>query len=255
MVSTYNFSISKSKKCDIIYLPLGREVITLDTRTKIVNSSIKNFLNLGYEKTSLDLIASEVGIKKPSIYYHFKNKEELFTFSIEYILKMLIDRIPSFNYSEYSSKHMLENTLGSLLDFNIDLSMNIGNEYNKPVNLINLLHLGKIRFPNLTEKIDNYYNILQNNIENIILIGQRNGEIKSELNPKQLSTEIIAWYEGLFTLSSVYSSFNINNIRQSINNNIWINIASVELEKQHKSKNKFFKSKSHAKSISLGTKW
>lgn len=227
----------------------------MDTRTKIINSSIKNFLNLGYEKTSLELIASEVGIKKPSIYYHFKNKEELFSFSLEYILEAMKSKISNLNPAEASPRYMLEHILSSLMDFNIDLSMSIGVDYNKPINIVNLFHLSRERFPSLNKSIDDYYNILQHNIENIIMMGQKNGEVKPEINPKQLSTEIIAWYEGLFTLSSVYSSFNINNIRQSINNNIWINIASVEMDKQAKAKNKFFKPKTSTKSMSLGTKW
>ena len=37
-----------------------------------------HFANSGYDGTSLTIIASEVGIKKQSIYTHFANKDELF---------------------------------------------------------------------------------------------------------------------------------------------------------------------------------
>ncbi|MCM2677438.1 TetR/AcrR family transcriptional regulator [Shouchella plakortidis] len=35
-------------------------------------------MNKGYEETSLDDIVEEIGIKKQSIYSHFKNKEDIF---------------------------------------------------------------------------------------------------------------------------------------------------------------------------------
>lgn len=49
--------------------------------------ALKQFAMHGYEGTSLALIANEVGIKKPSIYAHFKNKEELFTQTLVYAVK------------------------------------------------------------------------------------------------------------------------------------------------------------------------
>lgn len=43
------------------------------------------FAKYGYEKTSLSLIAEESGVKKQTIYSHFKSKEDLFRAVAEYI--------------------------------------------------------------------------------------------------------------------------------------------------------------------------
>lgn len=48
------------------------------TINKIKKVALMNFIEKGYEGTSLADIANEVGIKKQSIYSHFKNKDELF---------------------------------------------------------------------------------------------------------------------------------------------------------------------------------
>ncbi|MFC7391900.1 TetR/AcrR family transcriptional regulator [Scopulibacillus cellulosilyticus] len=48
---------------------------TIDEIRKV---SLKLFASKGYEGTSLSEIASGVGIKKPSLYAHFKSKEDLF---------------------------------------------------------------------------------------------------------------------------------------------------------------------------------
>lgn len=50
----------------------------MTTSNQLKEVALKQFAIHGYEGATLALIADEVGIKKPSIYAHFKNKEELF---------------------------------------------------------------------------------------------------------------------------------------------------------------------------------
>jgi len=225
----------------------------LTTKNKIINSAIKNFLDLGYEKTSLSLIASEVGIKKPSIYYYFKNKEELFILSINHILDSMEKEILNSIKKVDSSKQMLENIFTCLIEFNSNLSLMVGNNYNKPINILNLFHLGHNRFPSLSERIDNYYNFLNDTIISIVRTGQKNNTIRRDLDEESLAIEIIAWLEGLFMLSTIYSSFNINTIRQNLYDNMWKMISTTAVPP--KAKKGFFKGKSIPKTISLGTKW
>lgn len=49
-----------------------------DTKNNIKKVALALFANDGYDATSMDKIASGVGIKKSSIYAFFKNKESLF---------------------------------------------------------------------------------------------------------------------------------------------------------------------------------
>jgi AcrR family transcriptional regulator len=48
------------------------------TAHKIMEVALRHFARSGYEGASLGDISAEVGIKKPSIYNHFKGKDELF---------------------------------------------------------------------------------------------------------------------------------------------------------------------------------
>ncbi len=54
------------------------------TRDKIVYNALVLFANNGYEATSVGDIADAVGIKAPSLYNHFKSKQEIFDTIIEY---------------------------------------------------------------------------------------------------------------------------------------------------------------------------
>lgn len=58
-------------------------MLTIDTKTKILKESIILFSNYGYEGTSLSLIAKRIGITKPSIYAHYKSKQEIFEACLE----------------------------------------------------------------------------------------------------------------------------------------------------------------------------
>ncbi|MGF9963125.1 TetR/AcrR family transcriptional regulator [Bacillus rhizoplanae] len=53
------------------------------TANRIKSVALSHFARYGYEGTSLANIAQDVGIKKPSIYAHFKGKEELYFICLE----------------------------------------------------------------------------------------------------------------------------------------------------------------------------
>ncbi|TCJ00995.1 TetR/AcrR family transcriptional regulator [Cytobacillus praedii] len=56
----------------------------------IVETAYKLFAENGFDKTSLAMIAKEVGISKPAIYYYFDSKEKLIDFLFEEICKEII---------------------------------------------------------------------------------------------------------------------------------------------------------------------
>ena len=51
---------------------------TMKTSDRILQSATECFAQNGFERTNLRDIASKVGIREPSIYRHFKSKEELY---------------------------------------------------------------------------------------------------------------------------------------------------------------------------------
>ncbi|CAM4060527.1 TetR/AcrR family transcriptional regulator [Bacillus paramycoides] len=57
----------------------------IQTSQNIVEASFKLMAEHGIEKISLSMIAKEVGISKPAIYYHFPSKEALVDFLFEEI--------------------------------------------------------------------------------------------------------------------------------------------------------------------------
>ncbi|MDY3007381.1 TetR/AcrR family transcriptional regulator, partial [Anaerococcus porci] len=52
--------------------------MNVTTRELILDKALFLFSKFGYSDVSMKDIANEVGIKAPSIYKHFKSKEEIF---------------------------------------------------------------------------------------------------------------------------------------------------------------------------------
>lgn len=50
---------------------------TINTKERILDSALSLFSQNGYDGTSVEQIAAEVGIKAPSLYKHFKGKEAI----------------------------------------------------------------------------------------------------------------------------------------------------------------------------------
>jgi len=68
---------------------------TLSTKEKIFQTSVSLFARNGYPGASLQDIADEVGIKKSSIYNHYKSKEEILKEIYLRFMEILIDSTPS----------------------------------------------------------------------------------------------------------------------------------------------------------------
>ncbi len=56
--------------------PIRDQVIAFK-REQILNEAVELFYQLGYQHTSLDMVAERLGVTKPFIYYHFKDKAEI----------------------------------------------------------------------------------------------------------------------------------------------------------------------------------
>ncbi|KDR96610.1 transcriptional regulator, TetR family [Peptoclostridium litorale DSM 5388] len=220
----------------------------MNTREKIIDSSLKNFLIFGYENTSLLKVAEEVGIKKASIYYHFRNKEEIFHESIRYLISTIKNTIEDSVGGKSNAKTIIHSLMNSIIEFNFHLSHMAGIEKSHFLSASRLMEYGLREFPDLKKDVDNYYDYIKNTLMDAIHSGQKNKEIKKEFNAEMLAFEIISKIEGFCLLSSSYSKFNINIVRQSMYDNLWKLIGD-----ENSGKRGFFKYK--AKSIPISTRW
>ncbi|WP_456381647.1 TetR/AcrR family transcriptional regulator [Hydrogenimonas sp.] len=62
-------------------------------KEKILDTAARYFSKYGYANTSLEEVAVEVGVTKPAIYYHFRDKSALYESVLLVRLRRLADRV------------------------------------------------------------------------------------------------------------------------------------------------------------------
>ena len=82
-------SAKKSKSVDMVE----------SRKNEIIDAALKLFANQGYHSTTLEAVASEIGVTKAALYYYFRNKEEI----LRAILNRSIDRMQQIRELEKSS--------------------------------------------------------------------------------------------------------------------------------------------------------
>ena len=60
------------------------------TKRLIFDSAIRIFSDCGYRGATMDDIASNAGLAKGTLYYHFTSKEEIFNFIVEEGIQKLV---------------------------------------------------------------------------------------------------------------------------------------------------------------------
>ena len=65
----------------------------------ILNTAQRLFVEIGYEKTSMQNIMDETGLSKGAIYHHFKSKEEIFNVVAERIGEENVKRFEEIRHS------------------------------------------------------------------------------------------------------------------------------------------------------------
>lgn len=221
----------------------------MTTKEKILYSAIKTFVNQGIPQASLTTIADDVGIKKSSIYYHFKSKEDLINSAIEMILNDIEYRIDENLKKNNTHIDDIEVVCKSIIEYHIDLSIHINRNIKQTINISPLLSNASKLNPNLENKINAYYSNLHKKIIKLLSTGQDSGYIKSSLNTESTSLDILSRIEGVLTLASTYKHTHITALSNSLYENIRLSIKADNKRITKKKKLLDYKS------LDLARKW
>ncbi|KZS47190.1 TetR family transcriptional regulator [Paenibacillus glucanolyticus] len=143
------------------------------TSQQIVEAAIGLFALHGIEKTSLAMIASEVGITKPSIYYHFVSKDEL------------IDRVFDYMFSDYHFEHYF--TLAHMNELNFAEELYQGGmrmfpedeeEFSPVMRLLNEFMLTANRSANYGERVAAMQQTFLDGFRELMLLGAEFGIVE-----------------------------------------------------------------------------
>jgi AcrR family transcriptional regulator len=182
----------------------------VNTKTKIIQIALKLFSLNGIDKTSMSKIAHEIGITKPAIYHHFKNKEALILGVIDYF----DDKMTSWASNQYvecnTAYAKLRKTFESVYFFKNAANFLIGEDLPSNHYTFNELVLVFSRSNSQTaNKFAEIFRNTQASIQRTIETGKENGEIIQEIDSKVLALQIHSIVEGMAFLNSADPNLDI----------------------------------------------
>lgn len=80
------------------------------TRLKVIEAALEQFSKTGYSRTTLAMIAAAAGVSRGPIYWHFKNKDELYEAVLHYSqepLEQLVARSLALAATPHAAIHYL----------------------------------------------------------------------------------------------------------------------------------------------------
>jgi AcrR family transcriptional regulator len=194
----------------------------MDTKDKITRTALQLFLEKGYERTSLNDIARQVGITKPAIYHHFKNKDQLF----HQVLTLFFEEMGKWSSSRLGScsnlQDLLKTLFGSLQAFREVTGIILGQHQRKtPYSFLELFLAASKKDPRIQKRIENGFIITRKFLKEKLREAQKKGEIRSDVDCETLAFEIHALIEGTGLISYLDRSVNVEIMGEKMFNNIW----------------------------------
>ncbi len=156
----------------------------MNTKEKIQRVAIKMFTGNGYTETSLRQISEELNISKAALYYHFSNKEEIFTSIVKKILKDALEFNKKLSLQDISTWGILK----LWMEHSVSLSMK--NNYEEQ--FVRQMMIGK--FKQIYNKIDILEFISENFeiLNSVIKRGIENREIRDDIDSKFLAMSFLS---------------------------------------------------------------
>lgn len=93
-----------------------------DKKEKIIEVSVKEFAEKGYDKASTNTIVKESGISKGLLFYYFENKKNLYLYLVDYCLDFVMKRF------EKSIEVMSSDFFKRIMEFGL-MKIEIANEH------------------------------------------------------------------------------------------------------------------------------
>jgi AcrR family transcriptional regulator len=160
-----------------------------ERREEILDAVLRCFTRTGYNGTSMDDIVEESGLSKGTLYWHFKNKRELFMAAFDRVMNRLIEPFMQLFEADMPVIERLK-----LFEESSSLMVNAEQELvTMPLNF--LLEIWQDE-----EFIQHYLNVLEEfvgNVREMIREGIENGELR-EVDVDGVTWGIMALYDGIF---------------------------------------------------------
>ena len=209
----------------------------MSTKFKIINEATNLMLEKGYESVSMNDIATNVGIAKPTIYHYYKTKEQLFLEVIQLFFKEGSKWVEAFKDNNTSFRDALL-SLFTQMNRTMKYLDQLSNDNKlKRMGYYFLLFDAFKNLDNIKEQYESSYikdfEIIKNAIQKAI----RKKEIREDINWYDFSMAVSSMLEGTMFLSSVCPNLDFKNIETRLFNFVWNNIKYIKSNDKKRKRN------------------
>ena len=178
------------------------------TRQQLLEAGCKIFGDKGYAATRLSDIAEKAGVTRGAIYWHFKNKKELFIALFQEKVEPFINVIEEILDEKLEPLQMLYRMISSILD---KMEKNVEFRSYQALEFANRNVQQEI--PELRDYMVKRTDKFVQEIKAIIIQGQKLGEIRNDITPDAIMGTFITLFRGygfLITQDAFMPIFNMN---------------------------------------------
>ncbi len=194
----------------------------METKEQIIKTAIKLFLENGFYNTSMSMIASKIGLSKPAIYYHFKDKDSMIHAVLNYFNEKIAEWRDEYFESSNSPKEFIKRLFSAIpIIKNIEkivLNDKISKYSYSYNDLLVVLSKYKSEF---SYKISQSSIHKRGIIEKIIRRAQAERSIRPDLQISRLVILIQALIEGCYQICDLDSSLKVENVSNDLYRMIW----------------------------------
>lgn len=160
------------------------------TRDKILDAMYDLVAENGYDKSSIGKICDIVGISKPSVYYYFESKEEIFT-------TLLDSMFPTIDYErDYSSITDKRQYRGALLELGLDIISGYRDD-EKRRKVLAEVNIQSSRIPAVAKRQLDSSSRTMKTLENILLHGNEIEAFSPAIDPHHYAQLLYTMLEGM----------------------------------------------------------
>lgn len=161
------------------------------TRQQLLDAGCKIFGDKGYAATRLSDIAEEAGVTRGAIYWHFKNKKELFIALFQEKVDPFVDEVKDVLEQDCPPLEKLRNLMSQILD---KMEKNADFRKNQALDVENRKIQQEI--PELREYMKKRTGKFINEIKALIVSGQESGKIRDDISPDAIMSLFITLFRG-----------------------------------------------------------
>lgn len=178
-------------------------------KQEILQKSLDVFIDEGYEDVTFQKIADRCGITRTTLYIYFRNKNEIFLWSIKQLLtgvELAIEEI--MNDKSNNAEQTLRKTLDVIIDA---IQENRKLFHVLQVYLIQLTKSGESANDRVNHRVIRIRHVLNH----ILIMGIKNKEFK-DLNVRNMNEELYSLIESAIFRVTVLAQKNVDVVKDSI---------------------------------------